>query len=81
KTIFEKIGSWDMQHDSEAVLIKKFKEWHAIEIGKFREDRKKLALANRGISHGRENGEQRRSIDHDELGANGVRKAESYLPH
>jgi hypothetical protein len=82
KILFDKITSWNMQHDSEVELTKKFKEHHKVEIAKFRIERKKQALiASKGVTHGSETTEQRRSIDHDECRYNGVRKIEGYLPH
>jgi hypothetical protein len=83
KEIFDKIGSWDMQHDSEAVLTKKFKEHHADAIQKFRTERKNQYLLNdqKEISHGSEKAKQGRFVDINEPRGNGMRKIESYLPH
>lgn len=54
RIIYDKIGSWAMQHDSEIELTRKFNEHYDEEIKKFRINRQKQELIEnkKEISHG-----------------------------
>lgn len=49
KAIFDRVGSWDMSHDKETVLLKKFEKIHAEELTKLRGSSLKLVSNTQNI--------------------------------
>ena len=87
KILFDRIGSWDIQHDNEEVLLRKFKQLHSEEANKYRlniqkearllED-KPLRVIN-DATQGREANPGRETPNHNPV-RTGVRKVTEYLP-
>ena len=79
KQIYDQIGSWDMRHDSEKELKKKFKEFYTDELAKYRlsvqQEALKLEQQHKEIANDSQGSEDSR----DHTRGNGVRKVENFI--
>lgn len=79
KQIYDQIGSWAMRHDSEKDLKKKFKDYYAEELAKYRLAVQQEALK---LSHKQKevaNDSQGSETSRDNIRRNGMRKAKDHL--